>query len=95
MFSIHKRCDAEIDYLRAQVRYLSDKCDRLTEALTKKDTSVVVRLPEAPMVRADNVAVAQAAVGQMIKEGPDQFVKDWFPQPKIATPPRERKVNSD
>lgn len=81
----------EVAWYREQIRYLEDKCNRLTEALTKKDTSVVVRLPEAPMVATNNIPVAAPS---NITEAPDQFVENWFPEPKIATPPREKKVNS-
>lgn len=76
--------DREIEWLRGQVKYLSEKCDRLTEAITKRNSEVIVRLPEAPMVKAEGVTTA--AVDKVMTEGPDQFVKNWFPQPKIATP---------
>lgn len=82
----------ELAWYKEQVHYLNSKCDRLTEAITKRNSEVIVRLPEAPMVKAEGVATA--ALNKVMTEGPDQFVRKWFPNPQIATPPREKKINA-
>jgi hypothetical protein len=82
---------SRIGKLEADVAYYREKCDRLNEALLKRDSQVVVQLPPAPMVRTELPAVPV---------GPTERTESWVGRQwisgghAIATPPKVLKSQS-
>lgn len=90
--------EEQVEFLRKQLTYEQDKNSRLTEALLKKDTQVIVRLPDAPVVPV-NIPVSlppDMKITQPTEPANTWIPKgeSWFGTPRIATPPVEKTVSA-
>jgi len=87
VFDFHRKCQDDITYLRAQVRGLQERNDRLVEALARKE-GALLQLPIEPY--------PPVPVPEVVGPTTDTGLNAWWAavggSPRIATPVKEEKV---
>lgn len=90
MFDFHKRCQAEIEFLRRQVRGLQERNDRLVESLARKEGAQLQLPIESYQAREPEPGPASGPGAEVV----NTWWRSMCAGGRISSPVPEEKVSA-